>query len=488
MPRFQTWIRQINLRERFFTAIPVDQKQAYEQISIFENYRRIRILLLVMLVWFSIMLALDFQYFETWQTIKGYNLYMIIDIILLLIILTIFFFFQNKKTDQSDVSLLHQRMIYLSSLILLSCIAVISSIEVGATGSIPTYLIGVFVIGTVFYISGLILAVLYGLSFVILLAALRIMHQDPLVFLFENISVLGIIVFAWLNSRIINSGRIKRFLHARELEKANLNLSHEMKERIKTENALQKAKNELERQVEARTQDLSKTVRKLEKEVKVRKKTEERLRKSLDEKEILIKEIYHRVKNNLQVIYSLLSIQSRTADRPEVREIFNQSKERIQAMALVHELLYKSEDLSRIRINKYIDRVSNNLVRSHYVYGQPVQLHLDLESCMMPIDFAVPFGLILNELIMNALKHAFPDQWKGTPEITVSYHSNKDHSHVLCVRDNGVGIAEKQQDKKPGHLGMQLVSMLAEDQLEGSLETQSDNGTSICITLPPYGQ
>ena len=169
-----------------------------------------------------------------------------------------------------------------------------------------------------------------------------------------------------------------------------------------------------------------------------RKITQEVLLASLREKEVLLKEIHHRVKNNLQVVTSLLGLQSRGIADESVRKMFQESQNRIHAMSLLHETLYQSGNLSAIDCKEYVGQLAAHLFRSYGVSTSRVQLNLVVDHMHLSLDVAVPCGLILNELVSNALKYAFPDGREG--EICIEMRRGGDQQNVLRVSDNGVGL------------------------------------------------
>ncbi|MGQ9583462.1 MAG: PAS domain S-box protein [Thermoplasmatota archaeon] len=213
---------------------------------------------------------------------------------------------------------------------------------------------------------------------------------------------------------------------------------------------------------------------------------EERLKASLSEKEALLKEIHHRVKNNLQVIISLLSLQSRTVRDETALSAFRESQDRVAAMALVHESLYRSSDLARIDFAQYVRDFVTTLVRSQGIEPDVISLRIKVENIHLPIDAAVPCGLIINELVTNCIKHAFPDGRRG--EIAIELHRLGDGRLRLRVSDNGTGLREGLDIRSAGTLGLQIVSTLAE-QLQGSLEAESekDRGTSFTVVFKQDG-
>ncbi|MCH7571018.1 MAG: GAF domain-containing protein [Deltaproteobacteria bacterium] len=208
------------------------------------------------------------------------------------------------------------------------------------------------------------------------------------------------------------------------------------------------------------------------------KDAEERIRTSLNEKEVLLKEVHHRVKNNLQVISSLLNLQARNIDDELARDILRESRNRVRAMALIHEQLYQSEDLARIPFGVYIRKLTNDLYRTYQVDSDHVTVNITAGDLLVGIDTAIPCGLIINELVSNSLKHAFP---AGAPgEIVICLEVDKEGNFVLTVSDNGVGIPDGLDLRNAESLGMQLVSSLV-DQLGASLEIDGSRGTRFTI-------
>jgi len=210
-----------------------------------------------------------------------------------------------------------------------------------------------------------------------------------------------------------------------------------------------------------------------------RKQTEEKIRASLKEKEVLLKEIHHRVNNNLQIISSLLSLQSEYVKDARCTASLEESRNRIRTMALVHEKLYQSENLASINLKEYVKSLVSGLVRSYRVNTDRITPKTNVEDIFLGVDTAIPCGLIINELVSNALKHAFPDR-KG--EITVTLHSVDDIIE-LTVSDNGIGIPDNIDFKAAETLGLHLVTILAEDQLEGEITLDRSKGTSFKITF-----
>ncbi len=208
---------------------------------------------------------------------------------------------------------------------------------------------------------------------------------------------------------------------------------------------------------------------------------------SLHEKETLLKEIHHRVKNNLQVISSLLNLQSEKITQPELLEAFMQSQNRIRSMALVHEKLYQSKNISKINFTEYIHSFIIYMNSSYNLDPENIKIHIDAdsESHFFKIDTAIPCGLILNELISNSCKYAFPQNRKGNIYLNFSLEKEtKTTSHyTLQVADDGIGISIPIDLHKGGTLGFQLLDMLTQ-QLEGTIESESNNGTKFTIRFP----
>jgi len=198
-----------------------------------------------------------------------------------------------------------------------------------------------------------------------------------------------------------------------------------------------------------------------------RKRTEAQIKGQLQEKDVLLKEVHHRVKNNMQVISSLLNLQSRQVRDPAVFEMFKESQRRIRSMALIHERLYQSSDLSRIEFSPYLRNLATHLFHSYQVEITRVQLKIQAEEVHLNINTAIPCGLIVNELISNALKHGFPEGRKGKLEIDLS--AVPEDGYVIQVKDDGVGFPAGLDFRKTETLGMQIVNTLVE-QIGGRLE------------------
>jgi two-component sensor histidine kinase len=216
-------------------------------------------------------------------------------------------------------------------------------------------------------------------------------------------------------------------------------------------------------------------------EIFERRKTEERLVLSLREKEVLIKEVHHRVKNNLQVISSLLYLQSRNVTDPKALESFRDSASRVRSMALVHEMLYQSTDLARIDLSRYVKNLTDFLLGTHGVAFQKVEVDLDVKPIALSVDSAISCGLILNELIFNSLKHAFVDREKGRIRITVNIGSPG--TVVMTVSDDGCGVPPGFDFHDTKSLGLQIVNIMVR-KLNGMISIEQGGGTTVKIAFP----
>jgi PAS domain S-box-containing protein len=220
-------------------------------------------------------------------------------------------------------------------------------------------------------------------------------------------------------------------------------------------------------------------------EITERKRAEQQMQASLEEKEVLLKEIHHRVKNNLQVISSLLNLQAGYVKDREALELFKESQGRVRSIALIHETLYHSSDLGRIDFAAYVQELAANLFSTYGVNSEAIRLKVSAQDILLGVDTAIPCGLIVNELISNSLKHAFPAGRQG--EISIELHSEGENRLTLVVRDDGVGLPKNLDLQELPSLGLRIVSTLT-DQLNGTLELQSRGGAEFKITFPEPNQ
>ena len=216
----------------------------------------------------------------------------------------------------------------------------------------------------------------------------------------------------------------------------------------------------------------------LERKEKKRREAEEFLKKSLAEKEILLREVHHRVKNNMQIISSILRMQSRNIDDPKLKDVLQESQNRIHSMALIHENLYNNKSLANINFASYIKSLTNNIARTYISHQANVIFDYQIDEAYLPMDIAIPCGLIINELISNSFKYAFRDKSKGI--ISIHFQNIKDDEYKLTVSDNGVGIPAGLDITKTKSLGMKILHKLVQ-QIEGDLKSDFSNGTKFTI-------
>ncbi|MFN8486492.1 MAG: histidine kinase dimerization/phosphoacceptor domain -containing protein [Caldilineaceae bacterium] len=265
-----------------------------------------------------------------------------------------------------------------------------------------------------------------------------------------------------------------------ELTQINEQLQVEIQQRAQIEQNLQKAKEDLEVRVTERTLALQDANVRLELELSERKRAEAQIKTSLQEKEVLLKEVHHRVKNNLQVISSLLYLQSDRIKDQQALEIFRDSQNRVRSMALIHEKLYQAKDLAKIDLSSYLHSLIGYLFRSYGTNASGIRLQVHAENVFLGIDLAMPCGLIINELVSNALKHAFPTGRNG--EISIELSRHEPHDYTLCVCDNGIGMPPDVDLENAPTLGLQLVNTLVQ-QMDGTVELEQNGGTTFKISF-----
>lgn len=219
----------------------------------------------------------------------------------------------------------------------------------------------------------------------------------------------------------------------------------------------------------------------LEGEICERQKAQMEAETSLRERELLLSEIHHRVKNNMQIVSSLLRIQSRRSDDPKTQGILDDSRNRVSAMALIHETLYKPANLSSVSLREYIEELTLNLFDSYGVDPERITLVTDVESISLNIETATPCGLIINELVTNCLKYAFPEKRPGM--ISLSLKRDGLDGYLLRVVDNGVGLPDDLDIRQTRSLGLQLVINLTENQLQGRVEVQRGEGVAYLVAF-----
>jgi PAS domain S-box-containing protein len=261
------------------------------------------------------------------------------------------------------------------------------------------------------------------------------------------------------------------------------------KERAQMVEALRRASDELELRVRERTKELDQTNLALQKEIAEREAVEGALKAALKEKDVLLREVYHRVKNNLQVIASLLSLQAASLKDQQAATMFRESQNRVKAMALVHEKLYQSQNLAQVDFNTYIQSLVTSLLRTYDFRAGVIAPNIQVENVSLSLDTAIPCGLLINELVSNALKHAFPHLRRpedGTGEIAILFHPVEPGVFELVVRDNGVGMPADVDMAHPETFGLKLIATLAK-QLRGAVELRRNGGTEMRILLREAG-
>lgn len=258
-------------------------------------------------------------------------------------------------------------------------------------------------------------------------------------------------------------------------------VAHNITERKQTEAELERYRIHLEELVQERTAELTRTNLRLQAEIAERKSAEEQVKASLQEKEVLLKEIHHRVKNNLQVISSLLNLQSNYIEDRQILDVLEDSRHRIRSMALIHEKLYQSGNLARVDFGEYIRDLARYLFRAQSEHVRNIRLNTQTDMVYLNIDIAVPCGLVLNELITNSLKYAFPAGRSG--EITVTCRADHEDQITLTVSDNGIGFPPDLDLQNTNSLGLNLVHLLTE-QLGGTLRLDTCQGTDFTLAFP----
>jgi PAS domain S-box-containing protein len=212
-----------------------------------------------------------------------------------------------------------------------------------------------------------------------------------------------------------------------------------------------------------------------------RKLAEEKILNSLKEKELLIKEIHHRVKNNLQVISSIFYLQSEKVNDSILHGIINECRNRVNSMALIHENFYQSEDLTKIDFKEYLGDLVNNLeVSIGHENSSLIKIHLHVDSILLSVDTAIPCGLLINELVSNCFKHAFPHGRQGN--IWIEMRKESEQNFKLMIKDDGIGLPDNFDFKNTKNLGMEIVTTLTE-QLEGDIRFLNQNGTEFILNL-----
>ena len=235
---------------------------------------------------------------------------------------------------------------------------------------------------------------------------------------------------------------------------------------------------EQKQRIYERTAELARTNENLLAEIVKRRRAEEILNMSVNEKEVLLREIHNKVKNNLQLVSYLLYIQSKKVVDERPQDILQDFQNRVKSMAMVHEELSRSHDLAKIDLAEYVKNLTDTLFQFYNVRPDRIALNFDVDKIMIGVDAAVSCGFVMNELISNSIKHAFPGGRKG--EINIEFHSEGEKGFRMVIRDNGIGF--KKDPAKSNTLGMQLVSVVVEH-IGGSLKLDSSGGTRLEIAF-----
>ncbi|MEA5574939.1 GAF domain-containing protein [Anabaena sp. UHCC 0451] len=216
-------------------------------------------------------------------------------------------------------------------------------------------------------------------------------------------------------------------------------------------------------------------------EIAQRQKAELKLRSALAEKEVLLKEVHHRVKNNLQIVSSLLQLQSQTLKDPEIIKAIQESKNRIESISLIHKNLYTAPNIGKLDVADYINNLAAGLLISYQIKPDTINLHTKIDSVNLNVDEAIACGLVINELISNSLKHAFPNNQNG--EISIHLYTNSSNIELI-IQDNGIGLPTGLNWRNTNSLGLSLVYDLVTEQLEGNIIVECNQGTLFHIQFP----
>ena len=214
-----------------------------------------------------------------------------------------------------------------------------------------------------------------------------------------------------------------------------------------------------------------------------RRRFEDRIAAGLREKELLLREVHHRVKNNLQVISSLLSLQARKVRHPEARAAFEDGRNRIRAIALIHESLFNEEGRGEMNLRRYVNQLVGHLAETYGSFGRGVSTRIEIQEVRLGMDQAVPLGLVINEIVSNTYKHAFPDGGPGM--LWVQARALADGWIEVNIGDNGVGLSGDPDFRGSKSLGLKLISTLIETQLRGRMNLDCTGGTRYTVTFPP---
>ncbi|MCK4910122.1 MAG: HAMP domain-containing protein [Thermodesulfovibrionales bacterium] len=292
--------------------------------------------------------------------------------------------------------------------------------------------------------------------------------------------IISIILLVLLIGALIVSGlTIAIIKPISELEEAaeiigSGDLSHRVLIRTKDEiGRLSETFNKMAENLEGSNKELTQ-------EITERKHAEEKLKQALDDKDMLMKEVHHRVKNNFVVIQSLLALQMKDISDVKSKAYFADTQNRVKSMTMIHEMLHKSDDITKLGSSEYIRKIINTLFSNYKVQTNHIKLRYDIDDIELDVDTMIPLGLIINELVSNALKYAFPDDMKG--ELDISMKRAGKGNCELVVKDTGVGLPEDFDMQKVTSLGLIIVNFLV-SQIDGSLEVSNEDGTEFRVSF-----
>ncbi|MCK5147281.1 PAS domain-containing protein [bacterium] len=219
-------------------------------------------------------------------------------------------------------------------------------------------------------------------------------------------------------------------------------------------------------------------------DISLQKEAERKIASELKEKNVLLREIHHRVKNNLQVISSLINLQIYQLADPTLKDAFEETQNRIRSMAFIHQELYQAESFAEIPLDRYIDHLVSHLYRAYNLNQEIIDITINTNGVKLSMDYAMPLGLILNELISNVFKYAFPEEQYLPGKVEINLQQRQDDCLELSFKDNGIGIPSDLDIHNNNSFGMYLISLLVEDQLKGRIEVLRKAGTEFKISIP----
>lgn len=265
-------------------------------------------------------------------------------------------------------------------------------------------------------------------------------------------------------------------------ESEHRNPVDETKTLIPENDYLREHNESLVRMLEKKIEQLNRSKKVLEAEIIVRQEAERQLTESLNEKDVLLKEVYHRTKNNMQVIVGLLDLQARKGTQLSVDGVCREMSDRIYSMSMVHDLLYRSKNLYEIKLDAYLKDLSNRLLAVYESAETDIQIALDAHPLPVNIQFAVPLGLVITEIITNSLKYGFTNRSKG--RIYIQTHFEMTSGLKLTIGDDGVGLDDDFDASSDHTLGMYIIKTVVENQLYGELSTKNQDGLTYTLSLP----